>query len=79
MKCDEAATFGYPRERSFGTAGQRPLAIRDRRRIERRVTASLQKMPPRQYCSIKLAAALTFANKKARGEAGLWFDYIATP
>jgi hypothetical protein len=41
MKCDEAAAFGYPRERSFGTAGQRPLAICDRRRVERRVTASL--------------------------------------
>jgi hypothetical protein len=64
MKCDEAATFGYPRERSFGTAGQRPLAIRDRRRVERRVTASFQEMPWREYCSAQPAMSATFANKK---------------
>jgi len=42
MGGDEVATFGYPRERSFRTAGQRPLAIRDRRRVERRVATSFE-------------------------------------
>ncbi len=30
----ETVAFGYPRKRMFGTAGQSPLAIRDRRRCE---------------------------------------------
>jgi hypothetical protein len=41
MRDEEVATFAYPRERSFRTAGPRPLAIRDRRRIERRATTPL--------------------------------------
>jgi hypothetical protein len=36
----EAATFGYPRVRVFEQRARRPLAIRDRRRCERRVAAS---------------------------------------
>jgi len=40
---DEAATFGYPRALVLNS-GSKTLVIRDRRRIERRVTASLWKM-----------------------------------
>jgi hypothetical protein len=69
IKCDEAVTFGYPRDRSFGTAGQRPLAIRDRRRVERRVTAS-----SKECCGDRIVPqpTRTSANEKARGAAGLF-------
>jgi len=33
MKRDEAAAFGYPRERSCEQRAKRPLAIRDMRRL----------------------------------------------
>jgi len=38
----EAATFGYPRVRCIEQRVRKPLAIRDRRRGERRATASRQ-------------------------------------